>query len=150
MKGKVNIDFVLDILKRKYPPDLNTALYMDETKYNLQQLLRYEDRNSMRFGIEARVPFTDHRLVEYAMQIPACYKVRDGWTKYILRKAMEGLLPDEVVWRKDKIGFETPEEKWLPEVDEFKHFLSKFGLSSYNGDYFWWRAFNFTRLGDMR
>jgi asparagine synthase (glutamine-hydrolysing) len=149
LKHRVDIRSAMGMLKRKYPFDFNEALYGDETRYNLQQLLRYEDRNSMRFSVEARVPFTDHRLVEYVLDIPACYKIHDGWTKYILRKAVEDILPPEVVWRRDKIGFETPETKWLQKIDEFKYFIGKFGVKGYDGDYFWWRAFNFSKINGI-
>ena len=81
--------------------------------FNLCQLLRYEDRNSMAFSIESRVPFVDYRLVEYVLTIPVTYKIHDGWSKYILRKAMDGELPAEVQWRKDKMGFVTPEKDWM-------------------------------------
>lgn len=142
----IDFDAAASILSQRVPLGLNQALYMDETKYNLQQLLRYEDRNSMRFSVEARVPFTDYRLVEYALNIPASYKIHNGWTKYILRKAAEDLVPPEVVWRKDKIGFQTPEKKWLRDVHEFRYVLNKFNKSKYDGEYFWWRVFNFFKF----
>lgn len=81
-------------------------------KYGLQELLRYEDRNSMAFSVESRVPFLDHRLVEYSIALDNKWKVRDGWSKYILRKAVESSLPKEVVWRKNKMGFVTPHGEW--------------------------------------
>ncbi len=146
--GKINLDFINEALTEKIPRHLNQALFLDETRYNLAQLLKYEDRNSMHFSIEARVPFTDYRLVEYVLNIPACYKIHNGWTKYILRKAVEDLLPQEIVWRKDKVGFSTPEKKWLLSIDEFKNFLRKFQIRDYNGNFFWWRLFNFYMLGE--
>jgi asparagine synthase (glutamine-hydrolysing) len=79
----------------------------------LPHLLRYEDRNSMRHSIETRLPFLDYRLVEAAVSLPADYKIRDGWTKYILRRAAEKILPHDVVWRRNKLGFEAPEKIWL-------------------------------------
>jgi asparagine synthase (glutamine-hydrolysing) len=82
-------------------------------KVGMHELLRYEDRNSMAFSIESRVPFLDHRLVELTLNIPLEYKIKNGWTKYMLRKAIEGTVPHEVVWRKDKKGFITPQEAWL-------------------------------------
>ena len=77
---------------------------------SLPRLLQYEDRNSMAFSIEARVPFTDYRLVEFAFS-PAIrdLKLRGGWAKWCLRKALSGLAPDDIVWRRDKMGFGTPE-----------------------------------------
>jgi asparagine synthase (glutamine-hydrolysing) len=146
LKNRMNLDFVFHVLKESTPRNLNQALCLDETKYNLQQLLKYEDRNAMRFGIESRVPFTDYRLVEYVLNIPACYKIRNGWTKYILRKAAETLLPKETVWRRDKIAFETPEKKWLQDDPNFKNFLFLKNINNYNGDRFWWRLYNFFLL----
>ncbi len=85
--------------------NLNEVLYMYLTKYSLPKYLHFEDRNSMAFSLESRTPFTDHRLVDYLFSIPACYKYRDGWSKWLLRLAMKDLLPKEILWRKDKIGF---------------------------------------------
>jgi asparagine synthase (glutamine-hydrolysing) len=93
--------------------DLNRALYSDLTQYSIPQLLRYEDKNSMRWSIESRVPFLDYRLVEYAMSLPSSYKIRKGTTKYILRKALKDLVSDRILGRRDKIGFATPDEDWL-------------------------------------
>ncbi|MBS1636793.1 MAG: asparagine synthase (glutamine-hydrolyzing) [Bacteroidetes bacterium] len=81
-------------------------------QFGMQDLLRYEDRNSMAFSIESRVPFLDHRLVEFSIALRNNWKIRDGWTKYILRKSAEPLLNKEVVWRKDKMGFLTPQKSW--------------------------------------
>ncbi|MBN1888617.1 MAG: asparagine synthase (glutamine-hydrolyzing) [Thermoflexales bacterium] len=83
------------------------------TESSLPFLLHYEDRNAMAFSVEARVPFLDHRLVEFAFAAAAGWRIHQGWTKWILRKAMQGRLPDEIVWRRDKVGFEVPEGRWL-------------------------------------
>jgi asparagine synthase (glutamine-hydrolysing) len=95
---------------------LNKALFSDMTKYSIPQLLRYEDKNSMRWSIESRVPFLDYRIVELVMSLPSCYKINRGVTKYILRKALNGLVSDRILKRKDKIAFATPEEDWLMEA----------------------------------
>ena len=79
----------------------------------ITHLLRYEDRDSMAFSVEARVPFLDYRLVEYVFSLPATLKIRNGWTKWILRQAMRGILPEEIRFRRDKLGFPTPERTWL-------------------------------------
>lgn len=79
----------------------------------LPELLRYEDRNSMAHSIEARVPFLDYRLVQFSFNQAAGLRIHQGWTKWILRKAMEGVVPNEIVWRRDKVGFETPLQDWL-------------------------------------
>jgi asparagine synthase (glutamine-hydrolysing) len=71
----------------------------------LPALLRFEDRNSMAHSIEARVPFLDHRLVEFAFRLPADYKIRGAETKHILRRALKGSLPEEIRTRRDKVGF---------------------------------------------
>jgi len=79
---------------------------------SLQSLLRYEDRNSMAFSVEARVPYLDYRIVELFLNMPGGYKMRDGWTKPFIRDAMSGLMPENVRLRVDKKGFVTPEATW--------------------------------------
>jgi asparagine synthase (glutamine-hydrolysing) len=79
----------------------------------LPALLHYEDRNSSCFSIEARVPFLDRNLSNFAQGIPSELKVHNGWTKYILRDAMTGTLINKLRLRKDKMGFATPEEIWI-------------------------------------
>jgi asparagine synthase (glutamine-hydrolysing) len=92
---------------------LNNILYWELTRTRLPALLRYEDRLSMAFSIESRVPFLDHRLVELAFALPDAAKRRGGWSKYGLRRALDGVLPRSVVWRRDKKGFPTPVGNWL-------------------------------------
>jgi asparagine synthase (glutamine-hydrolysing) len=92
---------------------LTNVLYWELTKTRLPALLRYEDRLSMAFSIESRVPFLDHRLVELAFALPDPAKQHRGWSKYALRRALDGILPDGVVWRRDKKGFPTPVGNWL-------------------------------------
>ena len=79
----------------------------------LPRLLRYEDRNSMRHGIETRLPFVDYRFVELALGLNDGLKFRKGYLKYLLRRVLDGLLPPEVTWRTNKFGFEAPTEAWL-------------------------------------
>jgi asparagine synthase (glutamine-hydrolysing) len=71
----------------------------------LPQLLRYEDRSSMAFSVEARVPLLDHRLVEYGLALPDHLKVQRGWSKFAFREAVQGLMPESVRLRKSKLGF---------------------------------------------
>ena len=92
---------------------LTNVLYWELTRTRLPALLRYEDRLSMAFSIESRVPFLDHRLVELAFALPDQVKRSAGWSKYGLRRALDGLLPDSIVWRRDKKGFPTPVGNWL-------------------------------------
>ena len=80
----------------------------------LVHLLRYEDRNSMSHSIESRVPFLTIDMAEFLLSLPENYLLSDeGVTKYIFREAMRGIVPDEILNRKDKIGFETPDNQWL-------------------------------------
>jgi len=97
-------------------PGLHAELRAGILQTSLPGLLRYEDRNSMAFSIEARTPFLDYRLVERAQAVPASDLIRDGWTKAILREAMAGVIPDAVRLRGDKLGFATPERRWLREL----------------------------------
>jgi asparagine synthase (glutamine-hydrolysing) len=83
---------------------------------NLPALLRYEDRNSMAFSVESRVPFLDHRLVEFAFALPSHIKFRGGYAKRVLRDAMDGMLPEPVRMRARKMGFATPELHWQTTV----------------------------------
>ena len=80
---------------------------------NLTRQLHWEDRDSMAHGIEARVPFLDHRLAELAIALGDRHKIKGGDTKRVLRRAMKGILPEIVRKRRDKVGFETPEEAWF-------------------------------------
>lgn len=84
-------------------------------KMGLPALLRYEDRDSMAFAIESRVPFLDYRLLEFIFSLPDNFKIRDGQTKFVMRQALKGILPEKIRNRQDKIGFATPEEVWMHE-----------------------------------
>jgi asparagine synthase (glutamine-hydrolysing) len=103
-------------VKHRAFPTLTQKLYDDVFRANLPTLLRYEDRNSMAFHIEARVPFLDHRLVEFAFSLGADEHIRDGWSKVILRDAMRGLLPESIRMRRDKEGYTTPHDRWMREL----------------------------------
>jgi asparagine synthase (glutamine-hydrolysing) len=79
----------------------------------LPRLLKWEDRNSMAFSIESRVPFLDVNLLEFVLSINPELNMRAGWTKYLFRKSASDYLPKKICWRKDKKGFETPQSKWM-------------------------------------
>jgi asparagine synthase (glutamine-hydrolysing) len=98
--------------------DLALKLQIDVEAGKLPALLRYEDKNSMWHSIEARVPFLHRPLFEYVAALPLDRKLRDGFTKYVFRLAMADILPDSVRLRRDKIGFETPERKWIEALRE--------------------------------
>lgn len=91
---------------------------LEVTELQLPHLLRYEDRNSMRHSIETRLPFLDYRLVEFCVSLPLSLKIKEGWTKYILRKGINDLLPESIVWRKNKFGFESPDRIWLSKYND--------------------------------
>jgi asparagine synthase (glutamine-hydrolysing) len=88
-------------------------LYQSLMYWSLPGLLHYEDRNSMAHSIEARVPFLDYRLAEFVFSLPMDQIIRNGTTKVILREVMEGILPERVRTRRDKMGFVTPEDIWI-------------------------------------
>ena len=102
---------------RKQELGLNGSLAerieLDITKFSLPVLLRYEDKNSMAFSVEARVPFVDHVFAEYVAAMPINQKLRDGWTKFVLRQGLKDLLPESIRKRKSKMGFTTPEQVWF-------------------------------------
>lgn len=92
---------------------LNQALYYSTFRKGLSELLRYSDRNSMAQSREVRLPFLSHHLVEFLFTLPAELKINEGWTKYIMRVAFDHILPKEIAWRKDKIGYEPPQQSWM-------------------------------------
>ncbi|MFC2081487.1 asparagine synthase (glutamine-hydrolyzing) [Bacteroidota bacterium] len=91
---------------------LNNAS-LDHFEHKLEHLLKWEDSNSMWFSLEARVPFLDHNLVEKTLATDSSMIIKKGTTKYILREAMKGTLPEKIRIRNDKIGFETPADEWF-------------------------------------
>jgi len=106
----VNRDLLGEYARRRHP-------LRRGPEFNLQEVLRHD---TLALGNELehlipfrfRLPLLDHRLAEYAFSVPACYKLHGGWTKYLLRTAMTGVLPDEVCWRKEKVGGTAPVSVW--------------------------------------
>ena len=92
---------------------LTDKLWSDVTKQSIPALLRYEDRNSMAYSLEARVPLLDHRIVEFAFSIPNELKIDGSWTKQVIRESMRGILPESIRARKNKMGYPTPFASWL-------------------------------------
>lgn len=97
------------------------------TGQHLQKLLHWEDRNSMAHAIEARLPFLDYRLAEFALSLPDQHKIRDDWSKAVVRSGMRDLMPEPVRLRRDKMAFVTPEEIWAREThaDTFRAELAE-------------------------
>lgn len=104
---------------------LDKLLYAD-TKTYLHELLMKQDQMSMAASIESRVPFLDHRLVEYTAKLPTKFKLRGRETKWILREAMKGILPDEILTR-SKMGFPVPIGNWFR--NEYRHIVKEYVLS---------------------
>ena len=88
------------------------------TEMGLPALLHYEDRNAMAHGVESRLPFLDHRLVEFCLSLPDSFRIRRSRRKYILREAMRPQLPEIIYQRYDKLGFEVPD--WVPTEIQLK------------------------------
>ena len=95
--------------------NLNARLADDVLYYSTPNLLRYEDKNSMAFSIESRVPFLDHELVEFIFKLPIDQKIKRGWNRYVYRQAMKGKMPEANRTRRSKIGFTNPEAAWTKE-----------------------------------
>ena len=106
-----------DWMEKPVVQDLKDILTYDLTKGPLQTLLRYADRNAMAHGCEARLPFLQRELVGFLMDLPASYKIHQGFTKYILRRLMQQRIPDAICWNPRKTGFEPPQATWMQDPD---------------------------------
>lgn len=108
------IKHFLDGFDERYPGrDALTRMIYSEFRLRLPELLLMRvDKITLSRSLEARVPFLDHKLVEFTMDIPETWKTKNGEPKYLLKKAVEGLIPDEIIYRK-KMGFGAPMSKWL-------------------------------------
>ncbi|MGB2756054.1 MAG: asparagine synthase (glutamine-hydrolyzing), partial [Acidimicrobiia bacterium] len=97
----------------KTTSDLKKRLVQDLTMWSLPSLLRSEDRNSMAFSMESRLPFLDQEFVDYVLTLPSSAIVNEGWSRKILRDSLVGTLPDKIRLRRWKVGFTTPETRWF-------------------------------------
>lgn len=110
-----------DAIREAYEPapiaaigsSLAARQWLDYRRFSVPYLTHYEDRMSMAFGREIRLPYLDYRLVEYLLNAPDDLKLHHGWTKWLMRDAFKGLLPKAILWRKDKQGFVNPQASWL-------------------------------------
>jgi asparagine synthase (glutamine-hydrolysing) len=120
------VDYHLKQLKTQIPSaDFLTSMIYLELKQRLPELLLGRvDKMTMATSVEARVPFLDHALVEYAFHMPSHYKYRNGTTKYILKKVAQGLIGDDVIYRK-KIGFAAPTMRWFKQGQYFKPYFEQ-------------------------
>lgn len=101
-----------------FPGSLSGVTYNELTSTQLPHITRWDDRLYMAASLESRIPFMDYQFVEFACSIPPSLKIQGGWTKYLLRKAFDGRLPDSVIWRKNKMGFPAPREAWMKKLPE--------------------------------
>jgi asparagine synthase (glutamine-hydrolysing) len=100
--------------KNNFFASINKGLLNEFEQSSLPFLLKAADRNSMRWSIESRMPFADFSpLVDYLFQLPGSAKIQKGYTKYLLRRAASGLVPQEILNRRDKVGFAAPNHQWL-------------------------------------
>lgn len=167
--------------ERGTPPVRHTSVHLYKSRDRLRAqlanqltfesvpgLMRHGDRNAMTFSLENRVPFLTPRMAEFAMTLPEEFLLsRDGCTKYILRKALRGIVPDATLDRRDKIGFEAPGLPWLKILlpwfiaslmETRSVFLSSDRLLSVwkdiirgavEFDWFYWRVLSYCRWKDM-
>jgi asparagine synthase (glutamine-hydrolysing) len=96
-----------------FPDRLRNELVRWQTATQLPEFLRYADRNSMAFGREVRLPFLDHRIVEYCFGLRPDLVLNHAVTKLILREAMRGIVPDRIINRKDKLAYAPPQNQWI-------------------------------------
>jgi asparagine synthase (glutamine-hydrolysing) len=99
---------------------LNKKLH-ESLGFPLSNYLQWDDRTAMAHSVEIRMPFMDYRLVEFLARVPARYKLAHGTTKYLARYAFNGRLPEKVIWRRDKCGWNSPDNFWLE--GEYKSWL---------------------------
>ncbi len=125
-----NVDQGIAYSEKNISGILNTRLCKDVTRDSIPGLLHNEDGNSMAFSIESRIPFLDYRIVEFGLALDGNYKIRNEWTKWIVRKSCRKYLPKKVAYRKNKMGFPAPFARWLREgrqKEEMKEIIYAFG-----------------------
>ena len=123
-KGKrsvawIDANFAQASYQRKHESTIRDVSLNLISEVGLPALLHYEDRNSMAFSVESRLPFLDYRLVELLLQMPDEFKIKNAKRKYILRESLKDILPNEVYTRYDKMGYETPFGEWMKKHPDF-------------------------------
>ncbi len=100
--------------RTRFPaPDFDGRMIDNWGSWKMNHWLRSGNKTLYGIPIESRAPFMDYHLAEFAFRLPATYLIRDGWTKYLLRKAVEDVLPKQVAWRRRKMGYPMPFRPWL-------------------------------------
>lgn len=108
-----DVDKFEPIIEAPFASYLKTRTWQDLSRETAPCCLRAEDRQTQAFGLDNMVPFFDHRLVEFMFKVPGSLKIRDGITKVLLRKAMQGILPEETRTRIKKTGWNAPAHLWF-------------------------------------
>jgi len=126
--------------RRKPRKKLNAALMETLSSYSIPYLLRLEDKNAMRWSIESRVPYLDKEFVELSVSLPSEAKLSGDTTKVILRRAFKGLVPEQILQRRDKVGFQTPDWE-IATSQPVRGFVKEiFESKSFRGRPYWdWR-----------
>ncbi|HQD68526.1 MAG TPA: asparagine synthase (glutamine-hydrolyzing) [Ornithinibacter sp.] len=128
----LNRDFVAAHRGQRYSSEganLKKRLVEDLFHNSLPSLLRYEDKNTMRFSLEGRVPFLDKEVLKFIFSLSDEAIIKDGWNKRVLRDATRGLLPESINRRRNKIGFTTPQGEWFMRLKN--HFYNIFLSESF-------------------
>jgi asparagine synthase (glutamine-hydrolysing) len=155
----INAEYYTAFKQDLFPPKFLKPVLNEYLNYNLfysgfEHLLRYGDRSSMAFSREVRLPFLSHKLVEFAYSLPFNLKVHNGYAKYIERSSYNSELPKEIIWKRDKIGYEAPQGTWIEHkaLKEKTHhsiqtLIEKKILSANNYDRAkWWRYIQIAKL----
>lgn len=105
-----------EILEQLYQSSSLKDSFIDHFEYKLEHHLLWADKSGMWFSLETRFPFLDHNLVERTIPLSSDKQIKKGWNKYYLREAMKDLLPEQILHRRDKVGFDTPSDNWFRDV----------------------------------
>jgi len=116
IKGLFAPEFLVRFKNKAHVESIQSNDEYQHFRDGLLDHLRVCDRISSAFSIEPRYPFLDHRIVEFTFSLPATQKIRSGWTKYVLRNAMEGIIPEAVRKSRKKFGAPIPLERWMKEL----------------------------------
>ena len=138
--------------------DIRALQQLELFSTQLPSLLRFEDKNSMASSIESRLPFLDWNLAEMALSVNNQFKIKNGWSKYILRKSMEGSLPDDITWRKKKLGFTAPTTMWFEDFTNLKALIHESAILNklfdnkipdFHEESIQWRLLNIARWEEL-
>ncbi|GEO09903.1 asparagine synthase (glutamine-hydrolyzing) [Segetibacter aerophilus] len=147
----------IDQLAAKFA-NINDLQKFEITVSQIPQLLKWEDKNSMYYSIETRLPFLDWQLLEFNLSLPPQHKIKEGWSKYLIRENMQGLLPEEIAWRRKKLGFNAPIRSWLQKKEEMLTYIKKSEIANAIMDVnqlkiqdtnYLWRTYNLAKWGEF-